>query len=109
MDWKGLVLIVTGNHERPALCLSRAPFGGERNKVMNYYELLKIYLKENEDSVYNKIDTSVMGHMACFALWLNEHAAEHQVHRTAFGLGWLRRIQNKIIGWWWYVTSTGSR
>lgn len=76
---------------------------------MNYYELLKIYLKENEDSVYNKIDTSVMGHMACFALWLNEHAAEHQVHRTAFGLGWLRRIQNKIIGWWWYVTSTGSR
>jgi hypothetical protein len=80
------------------------------SKDFNYIRALRDFLNWRKKDDLEITDMTIVGEMVNYSLWLNEHAAEHRVQRIgATPPRWLKRIQNKIIGLWWYLTARANR
>lgn len=65
-----------------------------------YFELLSIYTTEQLDYPYSPLSNDAAGHLVLFANWLDDGAAQHNVHLTALrsGLRWRFAIWLVSIG-----------
>lgn len=66
-----------------------------------FYELVKVFLQEQKDYPYKQpLSLSELGVLAEFGSWLDDGAAEHNVHLTALrrGMRWRFAIWLVSIG-----------